>query len=133
MKWNPVSQNEITTHPNWLSTLVHENVTIHLIYNGNPVRMLLFWNDELIFNYEEYNPRFSQDKATLDVMVDAIFWLTLGENEGEITEEYNEKQIEWLRSVECEELKYLAQDFENNDSDYTNDAKIELNACFHHC
>lgn len=133
-KWVPTIHDQITDHPNWLSTLTIENVVVHLVYNGDPVQMFLFWNDELILNHTQYDPRFSQDKATLEVMADALAWLTLSENCGaEIIEDYNEKQLEWSRSDDCEYLRMLANDFDSSEDEYANAAKIELNAGFYHC
>jgi len=127
------TNNEIINHPNWLSTLTYENVTVHLVYNGNPVQIFLFWNDELIINHDNYDPRFSNNKASLEVMVDVISWLTIQESDGcSLFDEYNDKQKDWSMSNECMELRLLASDFENSD-EYQNNAMVELNSGFYHC
>lgn len=124
-----ITIDEAESHPSMLSTLTIGNVRIFLLYTGDPLTIVLFWNNDLIF-YKNYNPGPLTDYTTLDIMADIIFWLTLSEEDGvDLEESYTSKQLQWSRSSECADLKILGNDYEDREG-Y---ALIELNAGFYHC
>lgn len=134
-EWNPEDITVIEEHPNLLSSLdlPDYNVKVRIVYNGNPVRILMYWNDELLFDWPEFRPA-GHEYVNMETMVDALGFICVTPDYGcDITDNYTDKQLKWCSSNDRENLNLLVSDYEDNDSEYHNDALIDLNAGFWHC
>lgn len=114
--------NEITSSENYLAGLEIDeyNVKVYLTYIGSErVNYKMFWKDELLFSGDDYKPSPLYNQDSIEAVVSLLDFLTLqeGDVERDYFKNYTEKQIEWRESKDCEDLKYLVLDFENDNDD----------------
>ena len=92
------------------------NFFVYLLYTGGPrVQYCAFLGDTILFEGKDFKPSPLRDIDSLESVIDLLGFLTVkeGDTDKEYFAKYNEDQLNWCRSFDCERLGGLVMDFYN--------------------
>jgi hypothetical protein len=102
------------------------NLSAYLVYiGGEKVDYTVCLGDEILFEGIDFKPStmFAQD--SIESLVSLLGFITLkpGDTDKEYFEKYNEFQMGWCKSPECESLAMMVSDFESGEDEYKKAAR----------
>lgn len=124
---------EIKANNEFLCSLELPEIQIYLTYQGtDKVIYHAFKDGAILFTGNDFKPAPNNNIDSIQSCVDLLGFLTCqpGDTDSEYFDKYTATQMAWAKSYECEQLKCLLMDFEDNKSEYHDDAVINLTQYF---
>lgn len=107
-------------------------LNVYLTYlGGEKVKYDVYLNDRILFAGDDFRPSPLHNQDDLESIISLFGFITLkpGDTDSEYFDNYNEMQLAWANSFECEQLKCRISDFEGSD-EYKDEATEYFNKYF---
>ncbi|MGN6440203.1 MAG: hypothetical protein ACTHMM_26995 [Agriterribacter sp.] len=117
--YRPVTAEDILKDNDYASKLILPQIRVYLIYRGgNKVEYYVFRNGSILFAGNDFKPSPLHDIDGIEAIMDLLAFITTkeGDTDSEYFENYTPVQMEWTRSIDCEDVSLLAFHYENADS-----------------
>ena len=114
-KSNVMSYNELVKNSNFTYGMVlkNHNVSVFLLKDIKPnYRFFIYHNGILLFEGNEYKPSPYVADDPVKLLADLLFFHVNDPQESgsEYGKEWNDKQLEWLESSDCQEIEVMVHD-----------------------
>lgn len=124
---------ELKNDYNTLCSLKYGDIETFLVYQGTSIlKYVMFYKNAILFQGNDFKASIFYNIDDLESIVSLLGFLTLqvGDTDSDYFKDYTKEQLEFTTSEDCELLKMLLSDFENEDSDYYKDAAKKLKKAF---